>query len=1183
MAYQIPGSYSPPTEYRASVGLRGTLGATASGYVWNDLNNDGVWDAGEPPLQNAYVRAVKVDPDQWGVSFDQKYTYTDANGYWEVETTPGVWSISSSPPSGSSLNQTSAPDLPIPSSGWGNSMVIGTDDVENLNFGYTAPAPISGRVWQDVNKDGIQDAGEDGIESAYVRVEGLDSNGNPITNWGTYTDANGDWSINWTFPGNYRVTVDEYYLEHYATPQGFDNPTWDVDGVATPFTATVTVPEGGLTGVDFGLSAVARVGNNVFLDFSHDGLFDDQTEYPTLWGLTVQLRNAADDSIVDTVKFDMMTGDYEYKFKVLNDGTYYIYIPYEGDNIPLLDMVELTTGSNPDPTDGVDNDNNGVQDGNAIRTGNFTVSYDAGVPPPNYTVDIGLYMSDEDRIGNSTIEKFTQTLSAPDAPGVPVKVGDPVKWTYKITNNGIFPLQFADFWDDMVGPLSDPITGDMNYAIEDQSAFDDGMWSQGESVTLSAIGIAVEGPYQNTATAWVGTILAMTMDDFAYITDTSHYTGVTQGVEIVTELNGYDADPALGLLVPDNATLNWTFTVTNTGNFEDEFTVTNDQLDADDIVCDSSGSNVVTIGAGDSEVCRATTTSGIGAYTMNATASSDGITTYDVNGDPVAGTDYSAEDDGGYIGLESTISLVKKINGLIAPTAPGVDVAAGSTMNVSFEVTNTGNTALGNITIVDDTIASEDVNCPTTTLAPGASVTCTATLAAPPSGGTHVNNAEVQSTPIYDDSIPLIDIAPGNSPVVSDTATAHAAAVDLDIEVTKFIDGIHAPTAPGVLVGKPAMDLTFRVTNHSANTMTDVTLLDDDIPTLLISCPKSTLTAGESMDCASLTTLPAPTPGNPYSGDVTVTANTTLASGTVSVSDVDTAHAHAAEPAIGIQKFINGVSAPTTPGVQVPSMSTMNITYEVTNSGNTWLTGIAPVDDGGAAITCPSTLLAPSATMTCTASQPSPLATIVYSGQVTVEGTPSHSASLPIAGMDRVSSSDRGFAWSEAEAKVGVDTKINGKGGKVQVTPGSTMTVTHLVTNNGNSILTDVVLTNNGKPVKCPLTELKPGESMTCSEQVPAPPAGTAYVANAVVIGSPTAPNGTPIAGLGQVQDTSTAQASGISATNETTNRKPKDDRPNRLPNTGGPMIALLWLGAGLTLTGGVVLTGATRRRKKSV
>lgn len=94
---------------------------------------------------------------------------------------------------------------------------------------------------------------------------------------------------------------------------------------------------------------------------------------------------------------------------------------------------------------------------------------------------------------------------------------------------------------------------------------------------------------------------------------------------------------------------------------------------------------------------------------------------------------------------------------------------------------------------------------------------------------------------------------------------------------------------------------------------------------------------------------------------------------------------------------------------------------------------------------------------------------------------------------------------------------------------------------------------------------------------------GTAVGANAVVIGSPTAPNGTPIAGLGQVQDTSTAQASGISATNETTNRKPKDDRPNRLPNTGGPMIALLWLGAGLTLTGGVVLTGATRRRKKSV
>jgi spore maturation protein SpmA len=50
---------------------------------------------------------------------------------------------------------------------------------------------------------------------------------------------------------------------------------------------------------------------------------------------------------------------------------------------------------------------------------------------------------------------------------------------------------------------------------------------------------------------------------------------------------------------------------------------------------------------------------------------------------------------------------------------------AGSTMDVTFLVTNTGDVRLSPVTVTDDAIAS--VSCPATELAVGGSMTCTAT------------------------------------------------------------------------------------------------------------------------------------------------------------------------------------------------------------------------------------------------------------------------------------------------------------------------------------------------------------------------------------------------------------------------------------------------------------------------
>ena len=82
-----------------------------------------------------------------------------------------------------------------------------------------------------------------------------------------------------------------------------------------------------------------------------------------------------------------------------------------------------------------------------------------------------------------------------------------------------------------------------------------------------------------------------------------------------------------------------------------------------------------------------------------------------------------------------------------AAGAPSGDTA-GSTVAYSFVVTNTGNVTLTGVGVNDPQVGP--VNCPTTTLAPGASTTCTATYTltqADVDAGAVVNTATVAGTP----------------------------------------------------------------------------------------------------------------------------------------------------------------------------------------------------------------------------------------------------------------------------------------------------------------------------------------------------------------------------------------------------------------------------------------------------
>lgn len=92
------------------------------------------------------------------------------------------------------------------------------------------------------------------------------------------------------------------------------------------------------------------------------------------------------------------------------------------------------------------------------------------------------------------------------------------------------------------------------------------------------------------------------------------------------------------------------------------------------------------------------------------------------------------------------IRITKYINGDDANLAPGAIVEPGSQMQITMVVKNTGDVALSGISITDDVIAADAIDCPATVLMPGREMTCTTTHPAPAAGKLHTNTAVVSGT-----------------------------------------------------------------------------------------------------------------------------------------------------------------------------------------------------------------------------------------------------------------------------------------------------------------------------------------------------------------------------------------------------------------------------------------------------
>jgi hypothetical protein len=314
-----------------------------------------------------------------------------------------------------------------------------------------------------------------------------------------------------------------------------------------------------------------------------------------------------------------------------------------------------------------------------------------------------------------------------------------------------------------------------------------------------------------------------------------------------------------------------------------------------------------------------------------------------VSAAPGTGALVNAQDKSFYFGDEgAALQLEVLTNGMEADDPRGPTLPVGARVDWTYQVSNTGRSRLDSIQVRDD--HGVEVLCPTVALAAGESMDCTAIGMAAPGQYRNVGTVTARTS---------------CGSLSGQDASHYFGESNTGIQLRTLTNGFDAndPPGPSLTPGAP-VTWEYVVANTGKLFLSQLEVRDDH--GVAVSCPKSTLIAGESITCIARGVAAA----CQYANVGTVTAWT---SGGQQVSASDRSHyAGGAEAAIRIESSVNGDDADSPPGPTVTVGLPVSWTYLVSNVGKVVLTGVA-VTDAGLTVTCPKTELRAGESMVCTA------------------------------------------------------------------------------------------------------------------------------------------------------------------------------------------------------------------------
>ena len=315
--------------------------AQLGNFVWEDLNDNGRQDVGEPGVNGVIVHLLDGsgnpvdDPNQAGT---QNYVVTTANdgsndgAYQFTGLFPGVYRVQFDQPSAyrafarvDAATATDATDSDADRSTGttGNYTLVAGQTDNTVDAGLLKPASLGDFVWNDADGNGIQDAGELGVDGVTVHL--LDGSGSPVDDpnqTGTQdyvvtTASDGSYQFTNLVPGDYQVQFDLPTGYIFTRPdQGADDAA---DSDADRFTGetivtTLVSGENDLTW-DAGILQPAALGNFVWLDADDNGVQDGGES--GINGVTVHLLDGSGNPVDDPNQ----AGTQDYVVTTANDGS----------------------------------------------------------------------------------------------------------------------------------------------------------------------------------------------------------------------------------------------------------------------------------------------------------------------------------------------------------------------------------------------------------------------------------------------------------------------------------------------------------------------------------------------------------------------------------------------------------------------------------------------------------------------------------------------------------------------------------------------------------------------------------------------------------------------------------------------------------------------------------------------
>jgi hypothetical protein len=244
--------------------FHGSLNGTLSGFVFNDLNGNGVRDPGEPGMAGVVVgRAPPISP--LCPPTQCATVVTAADGSFRFDAVPfGTYILDEVVPFG--FQQTAPP----PPGTITATLDISHPNVPNLLFGNRAVASslkIFGSVFVDTNGNGVPDAGEGPQAGVIVRLANTGT-GQTLS---TSTAADGTYLFDGLSAGTYTISE--------TVPAGFTQ-------TAPPPPGTFTVTGAGgeqkgpfVFGNQPGVQGTASISGDKFIDLNENGIVDG-FDYP---------------------------------------------------------------------------------------------------------------------------------------------------------------------------------------------------------------------------------------------------------------------------------------------------------------------------------------------------------------------------------------------------------------------------------------------------------------------------------------------------------------------------------------------------------------------------------------------------------------------------------------------------------------------------------------------------------------------------------------------------------------------------------------------------------------------------------------------------------------------------------------------------------------------------------------